>query len=109
VLEAREIVNLRIPAHVAIFTDGMAMSMRNAGAATPTVQWVWLAAGVPAVVLPRWVTDEAAGEALVTELHARIKAGDAPADALRAARSKVRADAATSAPYYWAGWMVVGR
>jgi hypothetical protein len=109
VLEAREIVNLEIPARAAIFTDGMAMSMRSAGAATPTVQWTWLAAGVPAIVLPRWVGDEAAGDALVTELHARLRAGDAPADALQAARSKVRANAATSAPYYWGGWMAVGR
>jgi tetratricopeptide (TPR) repeat protein/CHAT domain-containing protein len=109
VLEAREIANLELPARAAIFTDGMTMSMRNAGAATPTVQWAWLAAGVPALILPRWVSDEAASDAIVVELHARLKGGDAPVDALHASRAKVRANPATSAPYYWAGWMVVGR
>ncbi len=109
VLEAREIMNLRLLARGAVLTDGMTMSMRNAAAATPTLQWAWLAAGVPAVVLPRWMTDEAAGEALVAELHARLKAGDAPADALRAARMKIRNNEATAAPFYWAGWMVVGK
>jgi tetratricopeptide (TPR) repeat protein len=109
VLEAREIMNLQLRARGAIFTDGMAMSMRNAATATPTLQWAWLAAGVPAVVLPRWKSDEAAGEALIAELHARLKAGDAPPDAMRAARRKIRSNEATAAPFYWAGWMVVGK
>jgi CHAT domain-containing protein len=39
----------------------------------------------------------------------RLKAGDAPADALQAARMKVRTTEATAAPFYWAGWMLVGR
>jgi CHAT domain-containing protein len=101
-------MNLRLRARAAVFTDGMAMSMRNAAAATPTLQWIWLAAGVHALVLPRWMGDEPASEALLAELHARLKAGDAPADALQAARMKVRNAGATAAPFYWAGWMLVG-
>jgi CHAT domain-containing protein len=85
------------------------MSMRNAAAAAPVLHWAWLAAGVPALVMPRWVGDETASEAIVVELHARLKAGDAPAEALRAARLKIRKNDATSAPFFWAGWMVVGK
>jgi CHAT domain-containing protein len=53
--------------------------------------------------------DDAASDALIAELHVRLKAGDSPADALHAARMKVRKSDATSAPFYWAGWMIVGR
>lgn len=109
ILEAREIMNLPLRARTAVLSDGTAMSMRNAAAATPTLQWIWLAAGVPALVLPRWLGDEPASEALIAELHLRLKAGDAPADALQAARMKVRKTEATAAPFYWAGWMLVGR
>jgi tetratricopeptide (TPR) repeat protein len=109
VLEAREIVNLRLRARALVLTDGTALSMRNAAAALPALQWIWLAAGPPGLVLPRWVTDEAASDTLVTALHARIKAGDSPAEALHAARKKIRSDEKTSAPYYWAGWMVIGK
>jgi CHAT domain-containing protein len=109
VLEAREIMNLRLRARTAVVTDGMAMAMRNAAAAVPTLEWIWLAAGVPTLVLPRWMGDEAASDALITELHARLKAGDAPADALQAARMKVRKAEDTAAPFFWAGWMLVGR
>jgi CHAT domain-containing protein len=109
ILEAREIINLSLRARTAVFSDGMAMSMRNAAAATPTLHWIWLAAGVPALVLPRWMGDEPSSEALIAELHVRLKAGDAPAAALQAARMKVRKIEATAAPFYWAGWMLVGR
>jgi CHAT domain-containing protein len=83
--------------------------MRNAAAATPTLHWTWLAAGVPAIVLPRWMGDDTASDALIAELHVRLKSGDSPADALHAARMKVRKTDATAAPFYWAGWMIVGR
>jgi tetratricopeptide (TPR) repeat protein len=109
VLEAREIMNLRLRARTAVLTDGTAMSMRNAAAVLPTLQWTWLAAGVPALILPRWVGDDAASDALIAELHARLKAGDSPADALQAARMKVRKAENTVAPYFWAGWMLVGK
>ncbi len=109
VLEAREIMNLTLRARIAVLTDGMALSMRNAAGAAPALHWTWLAAGVPAIVLPRWVSDDAAGRVLVAEFHARLRAGAAPAVALRAARLKVRSHEATAAPFYWAGWMLLGR
>jgi CHAT domain-containing protein len=47
--------------------------------------------------------------ALLKELYARLKAGDVPEVALQSARATVRAGEDTRAPYFWAGWMVVGR
>ncbi len=108
-LEAREVMNLTLPSRVATFTDGAVASMRNAAAASPIVQWAWLAAGVPAIVLPRWSADDASSLALVGALYERLRRGEAPADALAAAAAAVRKAEGTQAPFYWAGWMTLGR
>lgn len=108
-LEAREVMNLTLQARLATFTDGAAASMRNAAAASPIVQWAWLAAGVPAIVLPRWPSDDGASQALVGAMYERLRKGDAPADALSLAAAAVRKMPGMEAPFYWAGWMTLGR
>jgi len=106
-LEAREIINLDLHARTAILSDGGAMAMRDAADQVGPVAWAWRAAGVPALVVRRWSSDDA--NVLLTELHTRLRAGDAPEAALHAARAKVRASADTAAPLHWASWMMVGR
>jgi CHAT domain-containing protein len=46
---------------------------------------------------------------MLAEMHARLQAGDTPEAALQSAQGMLRAAEATDAPYFWAGWMVVGR
>jgi len=62
--------------HVAIpcpdLSDGAATSMRDGAAAAYVVQWAWLAAGVPSMIMPRWAGDPAASEALLAEFHRRL-------------------------------------
>ena len=108
-LEAREIMNLDLHAGVAVLSDGASMTMRDAADEVGAVGWAWRAAGVPAIVLPRWAGDDAASTTLLATLHERLRAGDAPDIALQAARAKVRAGQETSSPFYWAGWMLMGR
>lgn len=107
-LEMREIMNLSLPARVVVLSDGDAAAMRDAQAATGAIAWAWLAAGTPSVVLNRWAAEASAPD-LLGEFHRRLLRGDSSADALRAARAGVRARAEWSAPYYWAGWMDVGK
>jgi tetratricopeptide (TPR) repeat protein len=107
-LEVREVMNLDLRARVAVFTDGTATSMRDGAAAADIVQWAWLAAGVPSVLIARWTSEAAASDALLAEFHRRLRAGLEPADALHAARATVRARPEWAAPYYWAGWMLMG-
>jgi CHAT domain-containing protein len=38
-----------------------------------------------------------------------LRAGEPPDVALQAARAKIRRGRDTSAPFYWAGWMLVGQ
>ena len=108
-LEAREIMNLDLHAGVAVLSDGASMTMRDAADEVGAVAWAWRAAGVPAIVLPRWAVDDNVSTELLAALHTRLRAGDTPDVALQAARTTVRSHRETSAPYYWASWMLIGR
>ena len=107
-LEAREIMNLDLHAGVAVLSDGAAMTMRDAADEVGAVGWAWRAAGVPAIVLPRWPADDAVSTELLAALHARLRAGDAPDVALQAARAGDPLAPRDSAPFYWASWMLIG-
>jgi tetratricopeptide (TPR) repeat protein len=106
-LEAREIMNLDLHAAVAVLSDGASMSMRDAADEVGAVLWAWRASGVPAIVLPRWATDDAASRVAMAALHERLRAGDAPDVALQAARARIRASGDTSVPFFWASWMLI--
>jgi CHAT domain-containing protein len=107
-LETREVMNLRLAARVAVLSDGAATSMLDGASAAGVVQWAWLAAGVPSVMIARWTTDPAASDALLVEFYRRIRAGATPAEALHRARAAIRSKPEWAAPFYWAGWMVTG-
>jgi hypothetical protein len=107
ILEMREVMNLALRADLAVLSDGAAVSMRDAAGAIPTIQFGWRAAGVPAIVMPRWVADESAGPEWLAALVAGVKSGAPPASAASAASAAIRSTEGMSAPYFWAGWMVV--
>jgi CHAT domain-containing protein len=92
-----------------VVSDGAALSMRDGAGAVDVLHWTWLAAGVPVLLLPRWAVDPSASEALLVEFHRQVREGVAPGEALRKARAALRARAETAAPWYWAGWMLLGR
>ena len=107
-LELREVMNLDLNARIAVFSDGAATSMRDGASAADVVEWGWLAAGVPSLLIARWAAPPAAGARLLAEFHKQVRAGAAPAVALRAAQLLIRSTAETSAPIHWAGWMLLG-
>jgi tetratricopeptide (TPR) repeat protein/CHAT domain-containing protein len=107
-LELREVMNLTSPSRVVVLSDGAATSMRDSAAAAQVLEWGWLAAGVPSLMISRWAAPPAARDRLMAELYTRLQAGDPPATAVAAAQRVVRANAATAPPINWAGWMVVG-
>jgi tetratricopeptide (TPR) repeat protein len=107
VLQTREVMNLALRAELTVFSDGAAVSMRDAAGAIPTIQFGWRVAGVPAIVMPRWVADETAGPEWLATLLAGIRSGAAPASAVRAASAAIRNTDGMSAPFFWAGWMLV--
>ncbi|HEX2455421.1 MAG TPA: CHAT domain-containing tetratricopeptide repeat protein [Vicinamibacterales bacterium] len=108
-LEAREIVNMDLHARVAVLSDPAALSMRDGADGAAIVQWAWRASGVPTLVLPRWASDEAVCAELLREAHRGLKEGRTPTEAFQGARHLFRGRQASSAPFYWAGWLIIGR
>jgi tetratricopeptide (TPR) repeat protein len=106
--EAREVLGLDLAARVAVMSDRAALSMRDAADDSGVVQWAWRTAGTPAVILPRWDTDEPGPSALLRELSRSLRAGDDPATALHTAAKAIRAGADTAAPWFWSGWFLIG-
>jgi CHAT domain-containing protein len=107
-LELREVMNLDSGARIVVFSDGAATSMRDGASAADVLQWGWLAAGVPSLLVARWSAPPTTGPTLLAEFHKQIASGARPADALRAAQALIRSSANTAAPIYWAGWMLLG-
>jgi CHAT domain-containing protein len=107
-LELREVMNVSSAARVGVLSDGAATSMRDSASATPVLEWAWLAAGIPSLVIPRWSLPPPARDRMMTELHKRLQAGEPPAAALAAAQRLLRSTPETAAPIHWAAWMVVG-
>ena len=83
-------MNLSATARVGVLSDGAATSMRDSAPATSVVEWGWLAAGVPSLVIPRWSMPPPARDRLMAEFHKRLQAGEPPASALSAAQRLVR-------------------
>jgi CHAT domain-containing protein len=82
--------------------------MRDAASELGIVQWAWRAAGVPALILPRWISDQAARDAFLLELHRHLRAGEQIDAAALAARRSVKSTDGWSAPFYWSGWVSIG-
>jgi CHAT domain-containing protein len=68
----------------------------------------YLAAGTPTVVATRWPIGPATAS-LTGAFYRNLAAGETPGSALRNAKLAVRSDPDTRHPFYWAGWLVIGR
>jgi CHAT domain-containing protein/tetratricopeptide (TPR) repeat protein len=68
----------------------------------------FLAAGVGSVVATLWPVDDRVTRELVQEFYRGIERGETAGAALARAQRSIRAASATSAPFYWAGFVLVG-
>jgi CHAT domain-containing protein len=102
-------MNLDMHARLATLSDGGSASRRDAAPAAEVVRWAWRAAGVPSVLLSRWATEPPEAARVLKELYTGLNNGDTPDTALANAGRTLRRRADSRAPYYWAGWMVIGR
>jgi CHAT domain-containing protein/tetratricopeptide (TPR) repeat protein len=67
----------------------------------------FFAAGAPALLVSLWTVDDASTATLMTHFYTRLRAGDTPARALRAAQRELMA--AHPHPFYWAPFVLMGR
>jgi tetratricopeptide (TPR) repeat protein len=82
-------------------------SLERSGEAVGVTQ-AFLTAGAQAVVTALWEVEVNATLALFEAFYQRIRDGETPAVALRAAMTAIRATPGWEHPYYWAAWQVYG-
>ncbi len=108
-LDAATVARLRLGARLAVLS-----SCASLGAEPVPVEGLqgmgsaFLCAGVPTVIGTLWPVDDEGTARLVRAFYRSLASGRDAASALRAAQDEVRRDPATSHPYYWAGFVLVG-
>ncbi|MDO9693171.1 MAG: CHAT domain-containing protein [Candidatus Latescibacteria bacterium] len=108
-VRAGDIARLDLKAQLAVLSScGSADGQLVAGEGVPGLASGFLSAGVPAVVATLWPVDDAATSRLIGVFYDELAAGRPPAAALGAARTALRDDPATSHPFYWAGFVLLG-
>lgn len=67
----------------------------------------FFAAGAPALLVSLWTVDDASTAELMTRLYLRLREGDTPSQALRAAQCALLRD--RPHPFFWAPFVLMGR
>ena len=109
-LEARELVQLRLHARLAILCGcETARGEVTAGEGVIGLSWGFMAAGCPATIVSQWKVDSASSTPLMVELHRQLHGGAENAEALRTASLALRKDERYRHPFYWAPFVLIGR
>jgi CHAT domain-containing protein len=112
-LEAWELMQLDLKAELAVLSAcETARGRIGAGEGVIGFSWAMFIAGVPSTVVSQWKVESASTRDLMVKFHRGLisPAGTKPtkSDALRQAALKLMRDPATSHPFYWAGFVLVG-
>lgn len=110
-LDPEEIAALHYPAALTVLAS--CRSALPAGAADnnalANLAGSFLAAGSPAVIATLWDVDDAATAVFMEQLYYHLGQGEAPAEALRKAKERLRSDPRWSRPALWAGYVLIGQ
>jgi CHAT domain-containing protein len=108
-LRAEQIARMKLPARLVVLSSCESAGGRVvSGEGVQGLTSAFLSAGVPAVVATLWPVDDRAAETLMARFYRELSRGRSVAASLRAAQASVRHDRATSHPFYWAGFVLVG-
>lgn len=108
-LDAAHIASAEIPARIAVLSSCSSAGGRVlSGEGVIGVTGAFMSAGVPTVVATLWPVDDLTTARLMDRFYARLAKGESVASALAEAKRTIRSDPATRAPFYWAGFVVVG-
>lgn len=116
-LEAREILKLKLHADLAVLSACQtARGHVSAGEGLIGLSWAFFIAGTPTTVASQWKVDSASTSRLMVDFHRYLSAQESPrrqgtnkAEALRRASLKLLSDPKYNHPFYWAGFVVVGK
>lgn len=108
-LRAANIAGLPLKARLAVLSACNSAGGRVvSGEGVLGLTGAFLAAGVPTVVATLWPVDDRTTSQLMAHLYRHLAQGASAAAALRDAQLAVRDQQATSDPFYWAGFVLVG-
>jgi CHAT domain-containing protein len=112
-LEAWELMQLDLRADLAVLSAcETARGRYGAGEGMIGLSWAMFVAGVPATVVSQWKVESASTRELMLGFHRQmrvpVETKVTKAEALRLAALKLMKNPATSHPFYWAGFVLVG-
>src|SRR5207253_5912690 len=84
----------------------------GAGEGMIGMSWAFFVAGVPTMVASQWKVDSASTAKLMIDFHKRLRdetAARTKASALQQAALTVMKDPRYRHPYFWAGFVVIGK
>ena len=114
-LEAREIMQLDLHADLVVLSACQTARGRiGAGEGMIGMSWAFFVAGVPTMVASQWKVDSASTAKLMIDFHKRLRGeGATPVlnkePALQQAALSLMKDPRYRHPYFWAGFVVIGR
>jgi CHAT domain-containing protein len=113
-LEAREIMQLNLHADLVVLSACQTARGRiGAGEGMVGMSWAFFIAGVPTMAASQWKVDSASTAKLMVDFHKRLKDGapdsQTKARALRQASLALMKDPRYRHPYFWAGFVLMGR
>src|SRR5262249_54214323 len=112
-LEAWYLMQMELKADLAVLSAcETARGRYGAGEGVIGLTWALFVAGVPSTVVSQWKVESASTRELMLGFHQHLRAPShkpvTKAEALREAALKLMKNPATSHPFYWAGFVLVG-
>ncbi|HEX6715998.1 MAG TPA: CHAT domain-containing tetratricopeptide repeat protein [Pyrinomonadaceae bacterium] len=110
-LEAWELMQLDLHADLAVLSAcETARGRVGAGEGMIGFSWAMFMAGVPSIVVSQWKVESAGTRDLMVNFHRGLISSPKPTktEALRQAALKLMKNPATSHPFYWAGFVLIG-
>src|SRR5262245_18185284 len=112
-LEAWELMQMDLRADLVVLSAcETARGRLGAGEGVIGLSWALFVAGAPATVVSQWNVESASARELMLGFHRNLRAPSrkpvTKAEALRQAALKLMKSPATSHPFYWAGFVLVG-
>jgi tetratricopeptide (TPR) repeat protein len=108
-LQARQVASLHLRATLVVLSScESAKGVILSGEGVTGLTSAFLAAGVPAVVATLWPVDDQVTAGMMERFYAALADGHTCGSALSLAQAAVRRNPRTAAPFYWAGFILVG-
>ena len=108
-LRAGRIAMMDLSARLAVLSSCESAGGRIlSGAGVQGISSAFMSAGVPAVVATLWPVDDRATATLMARFYAELSQGNTVVASLRNAQLALKRTPATSHPFYWAGFVLVG-